>query len=99
MNNRVATEHLPRFNIITFGSFAVTQPQYWKKQVLDMANENALIPVPLKRKLRPIIELFDNLQFLDPPIQHKAQNISGIEILQWFLPKMGQYCQIMKCDQ
>ena len=99
LNNKAATEHLPRFNIITFGSFVVTQPKKWKKQIRKMAEDNTLIPVPLQRKLRPIIELFDNLQSLDPPIEHKSTIITGMEILQWFLPKIAVYCKIMQCHQ
>ena len=61
--NRLASDCLPRFSITTLGSFSLTsQASQWSQRIRQMALENTLIPVPLKRRLRPIVELFDGLQ-------------------------------------
>ena len=61
--NRLASDFLPRFSITTLGSFSLTsQASQWSKRIRQMSLENTLIPVPLKRRLRPIVELFDGLQ-------------------------------------
>ena len=68
--NELASDVLPRFSVTTLGSFALTQASQWGRKIRLMASENTLIPVPLKRKLRPIVELFDELEVRIIFLQH-----------------------------
>ena len=62
LSNSLASDFLPRFSVNTLGSFARLQTSQWSRRIRQMALENTLIPVPLKRRLRPIVELFDKLK-------------------------------------
>lgn len=52
------SKQLQRYVVTTSGSYAFTNGTEWSKQILDMHKNSILFPVPIKRKLRPIVELF-----------------------------------------
>ena len=53
------TSHqLQKYMITTSGSYALKNGTEWSQQVLEMHKNGILYPVPIKRKLRPIVELF-----------------------------------------
>lgn len=58
LGQNFSSEYLQRYVVTTFGSYSFNNSAQWNRQISTMHKNGILFPVPIKRKLRPIVELF-----------------------------------------
>jgi hypothetical protein len=98
MGDDFSSHELQRFIVTTFGSYAVSNASEWGRQIADMYLQGNLYPVPVKRDLVPILDLFQDSNF--EGIQLNDEKLNMTTILKWVVPKMANYCVVfdMNCS-
>ncbi len=74
LGQNFASDYLQRYVVTTFGSYAMNNFSEWNNQLKQMQTRGILSPTPVKRKLRPIVELFlDQSILVNPSILREFQ--------------------------